>query len=72
MRCTNIKPHEHPPVPVTVADKNPTEPRGLRPVHCPECSQANRPDKVARHWTTYESEEEIYRVLQKRPHHTCL
>ena len=33
---------------------NKTEPRGKRPVHCPDCGQVNRSDKRPENWETYE------------------
>ena len=70
MKC--VKGHKHPPDPVTAAKWNKTQPRGKRPVHCPDCGQANRADKKSGNWERYESEEAILRVLADRPHHSCL
>ncbi len=70
MKC--VKGHKHPPDPVTAARWNKTEPRGNRPVHCPDCGQANRSDKEPGNWETYEDADKIREVLETRPSHTCL
>ena len=51
--------HEHPPAPVTAAASNPTEPWGVRPVHCPTCHYVNRYNRRESNWETYEMEEDI-------------
>jgi hypothetical protein len=42
--------HDHSLKKVVVAERNPSEPHGIRPFHCPDCSHANRHNKVTRHW----------------------
>ena len=64
--------HNHPPSCVTASIGNPTKPRGIRPVHCPDCPKANPLDKVSRYWKTYVGEAEINQVMRERPHHDCL
>ncbi len=64
--------HEHPPACVTAAAKNPTKPHGIRPVHCPDCGQVNRPDKMSGNWEIYMREEEIQKAMRERPRHDCL
>lgn len=43
--------HDHPPKGVTAATRNPTN--QPRPYHCPDCPEANKPDKVPGHWKNY-------------------
>ena len=38
--------HDHPPASVTVAEDNPTEPWGIRPVHCTDCRFTRRADSA--------------------------
>lgn len=52
MYCKNQK-HDHSKIPVVVATENPSEPRGRRPFHCPECFQVKRKDANKLNWTTF-------------------
>ncbi len=51
MRCRFN--HSHPPWPLKAATGNPTQPRGPRPYHCPECSEVTNLRAVGRNWVEY-------------------
>ena len=51
MRCK--KGHDHSQVKVCVAKRNRTKPHGIRPFHCPNCSQVRKFNKKSDNWEPY-------------------
>ncbi len=48
MRCKNE--HDHSQRKVSVAQKNPTKPHGIRPFHCPDCPEVRKANKNSDNW----------------------
>jgi hypothetical protein len=69
MRCNNG--HDHPPMHVVGSTYNETN--QPRPYHCPDCWQANKPDKRSGNWplTPYATPQAAEQAGHDRPCAFC-
>jgi len=45
--------HDHSQQQVIAATRNPSHPRGLRPIHCPDCTHVVPQDRKPKYWQNY-------------------